>query len=314
MRATLAEKIEQREQPRASIESTYKARDAEGIVDLYFYRKIGFRLAQVGARLHLTPSAVTLIGGVFGILAGHLYFYRALLTNLVGMLMHVFANALDNADGQLARLTNQKSRYGRIFDSFVDHIIWLGIYIHLALRCRSDGAPPTIWLLMIAAIASHAVQAAMADHCRNAFLYFAEGQIDFDSAAIALNEYRKRTWRGEPWQKFLYALYLNATREQEMLAPNTRRLREVADASGGDQIDLPMRYRSLVRPTFKWWGLLMTNTRMLLLFLLLIVRQPIWFFWMELTAFNLLFIILARRQERISRSLVDLVAHSRESN
>ena len=32
----------------------------------------------------------------------------------------------------------------------------------------------------------------------------------------------------------------------------------------------------------KWWGLLMTNTRMLVLFALLLIGQPIYFFWFEL--------------------------------
>ena len=41
-------------------ETTYKAREVEGILDLYFYRKIGFWLAQFFARLNVTPTAVSL--------------------------------------------------------------------------------------------------------------------------------------------------------------------------------------------------------------------------------------------------------------
>ena len=79
----------------AALEATYKAREVEGILDLYFYRKIGFWLARFFARLNLTPSAVTLMGGVFGVFAGHLYYYRDLRINVAGMLLHVVANALD---------------------------------------------------------------------------------------------------------------------------------------------------------------------------------------------------------------------------
>src|SRR3954464_3882192 len=103
--------------PSSALEASYKAREFEGILDLYFYRKVGFRLAQFFAWLRLTPSGVTMIGGVFGLAAGHLYYYRDLRLNLVGMFLHVCANALDNADGQLARLTNSQSRSGRVFDS-----------------------------------------------------------------------------------------------------------------------------------------------------------------------------------------------------
>jgi hypothetical protein len=73
------------------IESTFKARDVEGAFDLYFYRPIGFWLAQFFARLKMTPAAVSLLAGIFGVVAGHLYFYRDLSINVAGMVLHVCA-------------------------------------------------------------------------------------------------------------------------------------------------------------------------------------------------------------------------------
>ena len=90
------------------IESTFKAREVEGILDLHFYRPIGFRLAELFARLKMTPGAVSLLAGTFGVVAGHLYFYRDLSINVVGMVLHVCSNMLDNADGQLARLRSEE--------------------------------------------------------------------------------------------------------------------------------------------------------------------------------------------------------------
>jgi phosphatidylglycerophosphate synthase len=121
---------EQLEPAISTLEGTYKARETEGILDLYFYRRIGFQLAKLFAQLGMSPVGVTLLGGVFGIFAGHLYFYRDLRINIVGMVLHVFANLLDNADGQLARLLNQKSRTGRVIDSLIDHLIFVSIYVH----------------------------------------------------------------------------------------------------------------------------------------------------------------------------------------
>src|SRR5215467_9330664 len=107
------------------IESTFKAREVEGILDLHFYRPIGFRLAELFARLKMTPAAVSLLAGIFGVVAGHLYFYRDLSVNIAGMVLHLCANTLDNADGQLARLTGRQSREGRIIDSLADHLVFL---------------------------------------------------------------------------------------------------------------------------------------------------------------------------------------------
>ena len=106
--------LQQTEAPRSGLQATYKAREVEGVFDLYFYRPIGFWLAQFFARLKMTPAAVSLLAGIFGIIAGHLYYYRNLSINVAGMVLHVCANTLDNADGQLARLTHRESREGRI--------------------------------------------------------------------------------------------------------------------------------------------------------------------------------------------------------
>jgi hypothetical protein len=52
---------------------------------------------------------------------------------------------------------------------------------------------------------------------------------------------------------------------------------------------------------------------MLLLFALLLIDQPIWYFWIELTVFNLLLIYLVLRQENMSQSLLTLVTTRRDS-
>ena len=57
----------------------------------------------------------------------------------------------------------------------------------------------------------------------------------------------------------------------------------------------------------KWWGLLMTNTRMLVLFLLLFIGQPVYYFWFELIPLNVLFVYLIVRQEKMAESLEQLV-------
>jgi hypothetical protein len=252
---------------------------------------------------------VTVFGGICGILAGHLYFYKDLRINIIGMALHVFANLLDNADGQLARLLNRKSRTGRVIDSLFDHLIFVSIYVHLGLRCLAEGASPTIALLVLAAGLSHAAQGASADYFRNAYLFFVKGRAraDWDSSAALRHEFRSLRWRTDPWQKFLLALYINFTWQQEVLSPRLRRLRDVAEHEFPAEVpqDLRQHYRENARPMLRWWGLLMTNTRMFFLFLFLIIDRPSWFFWLEVSALNLLLLFLIVRQENMSQSLVE---------
>jgi len=290
-----------------TIESTYKARDVEGILDLAFYRPLGFQVARLAARLKLTPVGVTVIGGICGILAGHLYYYRDLRINIIGMALHVIANLLDNADGQLARLLNQKSRTGRVIDSVFDHLIFLSIYVHLGLRCLAEGASPTIALLVLAAGISHAAQGAAADYFRNAYLFFVKGRAraDWDSTVTLRRDFRNLRWRNHPWQKLLLALYINFTWQQEVLSPQLRRLRDVAEHEFPTEVppDLRLHYRENARPVLRWWGLLMTNFRMFFLSLFLSIDRPSWFFWLEVSVLNVLLLFLILRQENMSQSL-----------
>ena len=295
----------------ATIEGTYKARDVEGVLDLYFYRRVGFVLAQFFARLGITPVGVTVLGGVFGVAAGHLYYYRDLRVNILGMALHVIANALDNADGQLARLTNQGSRNGRIIDSIVDHLVFVGIYLHLTFRCIAEGASPAVWLLALAAGLSHGVQGAVADYYRNAYLFFvtSRARAEFDSSAALRSDYEQFSWKRDPGQKFLLRVYLNFTLGQETFSPPLVRLRAAAQQVFPSVIPewLQTRYRAAAKPMFVWIGLLMTNARMLLLFAFLILDRPAWYFVVEVTALNLVLGYVLLRQGELSRSFLPAV-------
>src|SRR5262249_3343985 len=132
---------------------------------------------------------------------------------------------------------------------------------------------------------------------------------DFDSSAAIRSDYQALTWRDEPWNKLLLALYLNFIRQQELASPALTRFRETIVQFYHGQIPswLSQRYREAAQPTFKYWSGLMTNTRMLFLFVFLIIDRPTWFFWTEITVLNLLLIYLLSRQATMCRSLLKMV-------
>jgi hypothetical protein len=301
---------QQLETPHSRIAATYKAREVEGALDVYFYRPLGFRLAEFFAQLKVTPAAVSILAGICGVAAGHLYFYRDLGINIAGMVLHICANALDNADGQLARLTHRESRKGRIIDSIADHLVFASIYFHLTLRYAVAGASPAIWLLALGAAISHALQGAAADYYRTTFLYFTGGaRTEIDSSSTLRSDYRKLSWDQKPWEKLLLALYLNFTLQQEVLALGVKKLRDTASAVFHGQIPrwVEQRYRDAAGDVLKWWRLLMTNTRMLVLFLLLLLGLPVYYFWFELIPLNVLFVCLIVRQEKMAESLLEVL-------
>ena len=310
-RAAEGKLMSQQVEPLASrVAATYKAPEVEGFLDVYFYRPIGFRLAHFFAQLKIKPAGVSLLGGICGVIAGHLYFYRDLGINIAGMVLHVCSNAFDNADGQLARLTQQESRKGRIIDSVADHLVFASIYVHLTLRYALQGASPAIWFLALGAGISHALQGAAADYYRSTYLYFAGGaRAEIDSFAGLKSDYQKLSWRKRAWNKLLLSLYMNFTLQQEILAPRLKQLRETVSAGFHGQIPgwLQQHYRDAAGRMLKPWRLLMTNARMLVLFLLLLIGQPVYYFWFELIPLNVLFVYLIVRQEKMAESLEQLI-------
>ena len=287
-----------------ALEASYKARDVEGFLDLHFYRKIGFRLALLFSKLKITPAQVTWCGAAFGIAAGHFYYYRDLRLNLLGMVLHVLRNAFDNADGQLARLTKQGSRSGRALDGLADNLVFLSVYAHLCLRYTAAGGSHFVWLLALAAGASHSLQSAAGDYFRNAYLYFAEGKAraELDASDALQVEFEHLRWADHPWKKFLHRLYLNYTRQQEWLAPRLSELQRAAGLTNDPA--LAAAYRERNRPLLKWINLLATNPRMIVLFALLIIGQPIWYFIVELILLNLVLALLLRKESDICHQLL----------
>jgi phosphatidylglycerophosphate synthase len=282
------------------VQSTYKARDVEGLFDIHFYRKVGFRLAQFFANTKITPAGVTLLATLIGIVAGHLFFYRHLGLNLLGMALLVLTNALDNADGQLARLTNRGSREGRIIDGLGDLAVFVSIYFHLALRCVVAGWSNWVWALAIMAGASSSVQTAVADYLRNAYIYFGSNRSrgEFDSSGKLAVEYGQLKWREAPWRKFLLRVYLDYTVGQERYVPQMKKVRDAIE-SHPDEQSLGERYQRENKPIVQWANFFGRNTRMVLLLILFVLNQPIWFFILEITAFNLWLAFILLRQKQV---------------
>ena len=292
-----------------SVESTYKNRDVESSLDIYFYRPIGYALALFFAKLRFTPSMVSLLGGSIGVVAGHLYYYSDLRVNLVGMALHILTNALDNADGQLARLTNRGSLHGAIMDGFADYIVFMSVYVHLCLRYMAEGGSAAIWLLAVAAAASHAVQSMMIDYFRYGYLQFVAGKRSADANA---SETVRAVYEATSWRSFLKKLglrnYLNYTRQQEALAPNLLRLRLATRDAIPDWLTLA--YRKGCKPLVKWCNCLATNPRMFLLFAVLLLGQPVWYFVVELTILNVVLVFVLLRHNAVFRSLLARVQRS----
>jgi len=297
--------VENKKQDNKTIfENSLKSNDTEEKIDIYFYRPIGLRIAIFCQKVGLTPNAVTIISIFFGVGAGILFYYPSLQINVIGMLLLMFANSLDSADGQLARLTNNKSRFGRILDGFAGDFWFASIHIAICLRAINEGWPPVIWVLGILAGVSHTLQSAMADYYRNVHLFFIKGTngSELDNSKDLQEEYDRLTWSQHAWTKFVSRGYLGYTKMQERFSPNLQKLLAVIrhDFKGGLPAKLVHDFRQMNKPLMKYTNIVQFNTRVIFLFLWLVIDYAWIYFFFDLFVLNPILIYMCKRQEKVS--------------
>jgi hypothetical protein len=295
-------------QLRSRIESTFKSSDTEEFLDRIFYRPLGYAIAVCAKRLGITPNEITIFSIFIGVFAGHLFYYQSLYRNLLGIAFLIFAEALDSADGQLARLSGNHSKYGRILDGFGGNLWFLSIYLHLCLRYVVSGGTSWIFISAAAAAASHSLQSGAADYYRNFYLYFTSGgkKGELDESENLKSKYKKLRWSKDFPRKILMRAYINYTAEQEFFSVQTFSLYQFVKNSNRGQIPewLAMAYRKLNKPLLKYGNILTTNTRMMVLFISILIRNSWLYFGFELTFMNILLVTTVYLHERNAKRLM----------
>jgi len=293
----------------SAFEQSLKSNDTEEKIDIWFYRPIGFRIAQVCAKIGITPNAVTIISIFFGVAAGILFYYQDLWINVIGMLLLVFANSLDSADGQLARMTDNKSRFGRILDGFAGDFWFASIHIAICLRSINEGWPEWLWVFCILAGVSHMLQSAMADYYRNVHLFFIKGKAgsELDNTRDLKVDYDALSWRKNFFSKFVLNGYMGYTRNQEKLSPKLQQLLHIVKFRYKDDLpkQLMVDFRMKNKPLMKYTNIVQFNTRVIFLFVWLFIGQPWIYFFFDMFVLNPILIYMCNRQEKVSGYFVD---------
>ncbi len=299
------------------LEASLKSLDTEEFIDIHFYRPIGYRWALFFHRLGVTPNAITVAAIIIGAAAGVCFGFRDLAVNLIGMLLLVWANSYDSADGQLARMTGQKSQLGRILDGACGDIWFIAIYAAICVRLTPQWG---IWIWLLAACTGffHSKQAAMADYYRNIHLLFLKGKAGSElshSPAVKEN-YKKLRWKRDFIYKFFEALYLNYTIGQEKATPRFQEMISVIRKEYADQAPAAFRtaFRTKSLPLMKYTNMLSFNLRTIALFTSLLIDLPWLYFVFELTVLNAMLIYMSITHERFCRSFTsELQSHAYDS-
>lgn len=306
---------------REEYKASLKSMDTEEHIDLWFYRPLGFMWSKLFACLGVHPNAVTIASIILGMAGGVLLYFGArplLWLNYLGIFLIIWANTYDSADGQLARLTKQYSRIGRILDGMSGDLWFFTFYIALVLRELHFGDhlagdffaqhPWVIWAMAILAGLSHIKQAASADYYRQFHLYFLKGEegSELDSTAQLDEAYRQLPWKGNFFKKLTMLVYRGYTAQQEALTPHMQQLRRALVECFGPNPSQTFRndFRAASLPMMKYTNMLSFNTRTIAMFISVIIQIPWLYFMFELVVLNIMLVYMITCHERFCQRFV----------
>lgn len=320
------------------IQQTLKSAETEDWLDYHVIRPLCYYCARFFALLHVHPNAVTILSMIIGAGSCVLYargswYYEGragLLANLLAIFLLMVADILDCTDGQLARMTGQKSRLGRILDGMAGFVWFLPIYLAMIYRFylyhdlefSFFGIPETEQNVLIASavvfvlgVASGVVgisgQQRLADYYIQVHLYFLKGEKDseLDNSARQQELYDQMPWKGNLVEKAFQYSYVGYTQKQEQSTPQFQRLMQLLRQRYGtaDRIPEALRqeFRAQSLPLMFWNGLLTFNFRSFWLFLFCLIDLPAAYFLFELLAMGLLYFYVNHRHESFCRVLAD---------
>ena len=248
-----------------SLESTLKSLDTEEFIDIHFYRPIGYQWALFFNKLGVSPNSITIASIFIGIAAGICFYFQSLAINVIGMLLLIWANSYDSADGQLARMTGQKSALGRILDGAAGDFWFIAIYAAICLRLTPEWGS------------------------------------ELSHSPLLKENYKKMSWKHDFIYKLFETFYINYTVGQEAWTPKFQHMmniiREKYNGQAPEWFRKAFRTKSL--PLMKYTNMLSFNTRVIALFVSLFIDMPWLYFVFELTVLNSMLLYMIKKHEHI---------------
>ena len=291
------------------IEASLKSRDTEETLDIWFNRPIGYLWTLFFMKLNVHPNVVTILSIILGMAAGYMFYFPDMPHTVCGILLLMWANFYDSADGQLARLTGKKTRWGRMLDGFAGDIWFFCIYLAICLRLTPQWG---IWIWLVAALSGlvcHSKQCALADYYRNIHLYFLKGESasELDNFKQQREIYRSLPWRHNVWWKWFLFFYGNYTRSQERMTPRFQQMFALWQKMKGTAPAGEARTEFIEgsRPLMKYCNFLTFNARAIALYVSMLAGMPYLYFIFELTVMNAVFFYMWSRHERLSSAVYE---------
>ena len=305
--------------------ASIKSYDTEEFIDLWFYRPLGFHCALFFRNRGIHPNIITIASILLGIAAGICFAQENLRWNILGILLLMWANLYDSTDGQLARITGQKTRWGRILDGFAGDVWFFFIYAAIAIRTTFEPIPfapqyewgVLIWILCsFAGFWVHGSQCQLADYYRNIHLFFINENNgnEFDNSQAQRKLFKETTWKGNFFWKIFLHFYVAYTENQERMSPKFQQMMKIVKERYKGDIPQQLRneFRAGSLPLMKYTNILTFNSRFIMLWFALLIQQLWLYLFFELVILMAKFTYMRYRHERLSKRITDKIENGYE--
>jgi phosphatidylglycerophosphate synthase len=283
----------------------YKAYEIEELVDVYFFRRLGYVVAHAARLVRLTPNAISMLAACVGVVGGALLYDRRYA--LIGCALLIFYGVVDSADGQLARMTHQTSELGRVLDGVSGYFMNAAIFVAIAFAAVDGGSGPSIFLWACLAGASVIVQAQMYEYHRMSYT-----RVAIHGAVGPPHGIEESARAGRPdWSATGGIVTSMLGRASHLYDVSQRKLAgahpDVEEAiarrtTAGRVLDEDRaRYRASFYRLVRGWNLLGDNVRRYAVCALVLLQHLEWYFAFILVPMNAVLLALWAAQHRADR-------------
>jgi hypothetical protein len=278
--------------------NSLKLKEVEEIFDLFFYRPLAFLLVKAVYRTKITPNQLTVTAIVLGLAAGYFYSVGKPYWIAAGAVFFILSNVFDCSDGQLARLKHNGTAIGRIIDGLADTIVFVAVYLGIAIGFANHQENPAYWWIMLVVTGlSTGIHSVLVDYYRNRFLdfytlrknNFEDGLQEFKDA-YELVKHQK----GKRFERWVILFYLRFSAMQRILVARKKQTK-VLNVS-------PQEYYRKNRIIMRFWLILGPTTQITNIIVFSLFHRFDLFIWVVLFGFNGLAILLWATQKIIDKT------------
>ncbi len=261
--------------------------EIEELLDLYFFRILGYGFVKLIARTNVTPNQVTYLGMAFGVLSGYFFSIGTEEALMTAAILLLFANVMDCADGQLARLKKNGSQLGSMIDGLFDYIVGAASIFGIGAYLSHQYPLHIVAPLTILAGCSRSIQNLLLDLRRRFYtdtsaLSDSTFMDDYDKSVQDLR--RLRQVRGHLAEKFILRMSLVYFTSQRLTIRLTR-----INSTDFRMISTLPDDKSLI---MRLWTVVGSSTHISFVIIAAFFNHLEVYFWAAITTGNLIVVIL----------------------